>query len=383
MTLHTGFGVKGSTQDASDYRLGEAGLVMRTASGVPRYGVFPPGVTGTGRADMSIDVSPFVAAVGRGSAYGVLKVANDGTLVSPPLDAAPSSNSRKDVVYVIQHDSVDAADADNLPVLGIAKGTAAAIPTVPAVPSGAAPLLVVTLPALVGSTNAGGVTITQAGPSVVASGGILPVLSGVRPSDPGVGQYIDDPDLGLLRRGPSGWERYRIGDVPVIPTSVLGAGTSLNADGSISFSGATSVAVINAFDASAEKFMIDVFLDTKTASTDTLFQFLNAGGGSVTSGYVGETILAASGSINAVAQNPNGWYFDKGQTSPMSTLMTIFRPFQAGPKTAHTDSSSGTGLSVKGLGGHAFSGSSSFSSFQLSVVSGTISGKMWITKVVR
>lgn len=175
MTLHTGFGVKGSTQDAIDYRLGLAGTIARSASGVPRYGVFSPGVSGAGRADMKVDVSAFVAYVGRGSAYGGVLLSNDGTLVSPTFDAAPSSNSRIDVLWVRQNDAVDAADGDNMPVFGIAKGDAASTPTAPAVPTGALPLLNVKLPALVGSTNAVGVEITQAAPFTTSAGGVMPV----------------------------------------------------------------------------------------------------------------------------------------------------------------------------------------------------------------
>lgn len=174
MAMHPGFGLKGSTQDAVDYRLGEAGAVVRNATGVPRYGVFPPGVSGTGRSDMKIDVSPFVAYLGRGAQYGGVKSASDGTEPSPTFDAAPSSNSRIDVLWVKQNDSVDASDADNDLVFGIAKGTAAGSPTAPSVPTGAVPLLDVKLPALVGATNAAGVTITPSGVFTVAAGGILP-----------------------------------------------------------------------------------------------------------------------------------------------------------------------------------------------------------------
>jgi len=175
MTLHPGFAIKGGTQDAVDYRLGLAGSIVRSRTGVPRYGVFQPGVAGAGRTDMKIDIGAFVAYVGRGSAYGGVMVANDGTLASPTFDAAPSSNSRIDVVWVRQNDVVDGAGANNLPEIGIAKGTAAASPTQPAVPTGALALLAVLLPALAASTSASGVTITQAAPFTAPTGSVVEV----------------------------------------------------------------------------------------------------------------------------------------------------------------------------------------------------------------
>jgi hypothetical protein len=218
MTLHTGYGIKAAgvipgdgSQDAIDYRLGEAGAVIRSATGVPRYGVFSPGVTGTGRADMRIDISSFVAFLGRGSSYGGVKVANVGTLTSPVFDAAPSSNSRIDVVWIRQNDSVDGADTTNVPEVGIAKGNAAATPTVPAVPTGALPLLDVKLPALVGSTDAATVTITPSAPFTAAAGGILPVrtkaeLNSFAGSEGQLALQLDTMKIWARRSG--AWKRH-------------------------------------------------------------------------------------------------------------------------------------------------------------------------------
>lgn len=113
----------------------------------------------TGRGDsMSVTVHPFNAVLNR---YGALLIQNDGD-VKVPLPAAPSANSRIDVVYVKQNETRSPmSDSSDDPFFGVAKGTAAATPVAPGVPVGALPLAQVLLPAGVSNTSAHGVVITQ------------------------------------------------------------------------------------------------------------------------------------------------------------------------------------------------------------------------------
>ncbi len=113
----------------------------------------------TGRGDsMSVTVHPFNAVLNR---YGALLIQNDGN-VNVPLAAAPSANSRIDVVYVKQNETRSPmSDGSNVPTFGVAKGTAAAVPAAPAIPDGALALAQVRLPAGVSNTSANGVAITQ------------------------------------------------------------------------------------------------------------------------------------------------------------------------------------------------------------------------------
>ena len=113
----------------------------------------------TGRGDsMSVTVHPFNAVLNR---YGALLIQNDGD-VKVPLNAAPSANSRIDVVYVMQHETrPPMSDDSDFPVFGVAIGVAAATPVAPSVPSGALALAQVLLPAGVSNTSASGVVITQ------------------------------------------------------------------------------------------------------------------------------------------------------------------------------------------------------------------------------
>lgn len=113
----------------------------------------------TGNSDsMSVTVHPFNAVLNR---YGALLIQNDGN-VKVPITAAPSANSRIDVVYVKQNEARSPmSDGSDVPEFGVAKGTAAATPVAPSVPVGALELAQVLIPAGVSNTAAAGVVITQ------------------------------------------------------------------------------------------------------------------------------------------------------------------------------------------------------------------------------
>lgn len=114
-------------------------------------------VTGNGNS-MSVTVHPFNAVLNR---YGALLIQNDGN-VNVSLGAAPSANSRIDVVYVKQNETRSPmSDGSDVPAFGVVKGVAAAVPVAPAVPAGALALAQVLLPAGVSNTAASGVVITQ------------------------------------------------------------------------------------------------------------------------------------------------------------------------------------------------------------------------------
>lgn len=113
----------------------------------------------TGRSDsMSVTVHAFNAVLNR---YGALLLQNDGD-VKVPLSAAPSANSRIDVVYVKQNETrPPMSDGSDVAMFGVVRGVAAATPVAPAVPAGALALAQVLLPAGVSNTAAAGVVITQ------------------------------------------------------------------------------------------------------------------------------------------------------------------------------------------------------------------------------
>lgn len=128
-------------------------------------------VTGNSNS-MSVTVHPFNAVLNR---YGALLIQNDGN-VNVPIAAAPSANSRIDVVYVKQHETRSPmSDDSDFPVFGVVKGVAAATPVAPSVPSGGLALAQVLLPAGVSNTAASGVVITQTYIGAALKGDMLQV----------------------------------------------------------------------------------------------------------------------------------------------------------------------------------------------------------------
>lgn len=128
-------------------------------------------VTGNS-SSMSVTVHPFNAVLNR---YGALLIQNDGD-VKVPIAAAPSANSRIDVVFVKQQETRSPmSDDSDFPVFGVAQGVAAATPVAPSVPTGALALAQVLLPAGVSNTAAAGVVITQTYIGAALKGDMLQV----------------------------------------------------------------------------------------------------------------------------------------------------------------------------------------------------------------
>lgn len=127
----------------------------------------------TGRGDsMSVTVHPFNAVLNR---YGALLIQNDGD-VKVPLSAAPSANSRIDVVYVKQNETRSPmSDSSDIPSFGVARGVVAATPVAPGIPDGALALAQVLLPAGVSNTAASGVVITKTYIGAAMKGDMLQV----------------------------------------------------------------------------------------------------------------------------------------------------------------------------------------------------------------
>lgn len=128
-------------------------------------------VTGNGDS-MSVTVHPFNAVLNR---YGALLIQNDGN-VTVPLAAAPSANSRIDVVYVKQDETRSPmSDSSDMPLFGVVKGVASAAPVAQPVPAGALALAEILVPAGVANTSTGGVAITQTYVGAALKGDMLRV----------------------------------------------------------------------------------------------------------------------------------------------------------------------------------------------------------------
>jgi hypothetical protein len=196
--------------NALDGRLAQAGLYARSSAGVVRAGVLGVRVgIVTARSDMALDIDAFEAVLSRSKTYGVTPIANDG-LVSVELPAAPSSNSRWVRVYVKQNDNIDAADADNAPVLGVVSGAAAAAPTLPALPTGALPIARILQPAnVLGTADC---TVIEDFPMTAPLGGVVPVRDATErgnwaPDDGGLAFQLD-ADILWVRKAGGWWEEF-------------------------------------------------------------------------------------------------------------------------------------------------------------------------------
>lgn len=159
----------------------------------------------TGRGDsMSVTVHPFNAVLNR---YGALLIQNDGN-VSVPLDAAPSANSRIDVVYVKQSETRSPmSDGSDVPKFFVAKGVAAATPVAPGVPAGGLALAQVLIPAGVSNTAASGVVITQTYICAAMKGDMLRVRTSAQRD-----ALTMVPDGTLLHNVADGCDYVRKGD---------------------------------------------------------------------------------------------------------------------------------------------------------------------------
>lgn len=116
---------------------------------------------------MAVTVRPFQAVLNR---LGALLIMNDGD-VTVSLQAAPSANSRIDVVYVKQREKrAPISDAEDGPIIGVVTGTANLTPVAPQVPDGAVALAQVKVPSGVTNTTASGVVITQVYPFAATRG---------------------------------------------------------------------------------------------------------------------------------------------------------------------------------------------------------------------
>jgi len=160
MALTNGFVTTAGTT-ARDARQMELGRITRNQDNTPRPGqLYGDSNAVKSTSSMSVTLLGDTSwALTRGKSDGVVIITNDGD-VQVALDPAPSANSRYDVVYLKQNDT-EKGDANSQPVVGKVTGTAAASPTVPAVPSGALLLATVLVPAGVTATNASGVVVNN------------------------------------------------------------------------------------------------------------------------------------------------------------------------------------------------------------------------------
>lgn len=112
----------------------------------------------TGQANMSYNIIPIDPVINRVTNEGVYRFTTTGT-TNVPTTAAPTANSRIDVIWVKQNDQ-SKGDANNLAVAGVTQGATAASPVAPAIPAGALELARATVGPNITATTAASITQT-------------------------------------------------------------------------------------------------------------------------------------------------------------------------------------------------------------------------------
>ncbi|WP_147374434.1 hypothetical protein [Microbacterium sp. AG238] len=157
---------------------------------------------------MGYNIAEFVAVTSR-SLPGVELVANDGTFeLAPPGYAAPSANSRIDVIWVRSR-FAEFGDASDAPEFGITKGAASPTPAKPSLPAGALELAVAEVKATDTTTQT--VIITQSVRYTAMAGGSVPLRNRMEqdawaPADGSLAHRIDN-GIHLVRVGGAWAER--------------------------------------------------------------------------------------------------------------------------------------------------------------------------------
>lgn len=173
MTLTRGF-IRNAVTTPLDARLMDMARHVANADGSPRTGVLGGAstsiVTATGTMNMAVAAAEFLTS--KGKADGVAIFTNDGS-VNVPITAAPVSNSRIDVIWV-KHEDNTTGDAASLPIFGVTAGVAGAVPTKPAIPTGALELATLRIYSGTTATNGGANVTTNTYQMTVARGGIVP-----------------------------------------------------------------------------------------------------------------------------------------------------------------------------------------------------------------
>jgi len=183
-----------------EMKMAQLGLIVKTAANTIRAGLFWDGnpTIVSGKANMSLDIRAFTAALSRGATAGAVLLANDAVLnltkdTTGANLVAPGSNSVYWNVFVWQREfSIDGTDSN--PVIGVLVGTPAASPAVPALTAfpGAVSLATVLVPSGTTATNSG-TTITQTAPFTACAGGTVPFRN------------TTERDAGTYQEGQLGW----------------------------------------------------------------------------------------------------------------------------------------------------------------------------------
>jgi hypothetical protein len=133
------------------------------------------GLQVSGGSTMAYNVSAGMAICSRGASDGFTEAYFSGGS-TPTVEANSSSNPRIDVVWITAHD-MSQGDTDNLVTIGVTKGTAAASPSAPTIPTYATELATMLLPG--GATSTVSAVVMSPGPRAVPYGSSMGIIAHV------------------------------------------------------------------------------------------------------------------------------------------------------------------------------------------------------------
>lgn len=226
MALRNGWPAVSGSPTQFDIRQDLRALVFRDASGNVRSGIIPPVASPlvTPNSNMTVAIAPFSAVIDRG---GPVLLCNDAAATSPTFGAAPSANSRIDLLWVKQQEAASPiSDSTDGPIFGVTAGTASATPTAPSAPAGALPLYTAQIPAGASTMASSGVVLAPVFPYTAVGGCELWVRSSTELGSitPIQNQKALDLSTGLTwTYGGSGWSVSRVVTMAAANSTALGA----------------------------------------------------------------------------------------------------------------------------------------------------------------
>jgi len=130
------------------------------------------GLQVSGVTTMAYNVSAGMAICSRGASDGFVEAYYSGG-ATPEVEANGSSNPRIDVIWITSHDKSQ-GDTDNLVTVGVSKGTAAATPSAPVIPTYATEVARMLLPG--GSTSTKNASVNASKNFAIPYGASLGIL---------------------------------------------------------------------------------------------------------------------------------------------------------------------------------------------------------------
>jgi hypothetical protein len=169
----------------------------------------------------------------------------------------------------------------------------------------------------------------------------------------------------------------------IIPSSIaVGSGSgSINTQGTVTFSGASSVSLNDVFSSTYDYYAIKLGITANTAATDSVINFrLRVSGTDASTNYITQRIFNTSTTVTG-QQDPTGtdrWYLlESSATHPHAySTMEVFNPFVAAVTTgtAHTSFRANSGSTYMNLSSFRNTNATSYTGFSLINSTGNISG---------